>query len=96
MALMVSNSLRDDTGAISSSLLIEIAFSHVPFIAISATYKKIAQGKFKIPSFVSSDAGDLIRKLLQNKPEDRMSLVQVATHPWILKNQLKNAHSRLE
>ncbi|KAH9444238.1 hypothetical protein Pst134EA_032465 [Puccinia striiformis f. sp. tritici] len=51
----------------------------------NATYKKISKVDFSIPSTVSPEASDLIRKLLKHEPQDRLPLPQVATHPWIMK-----------
>ncbi|OAV98015.1 AUR protein kinase [Puccinia triticina 1-1 BBBD Race 1] len=51
----------------------------------NATYKKISKVEFSIPPTVSSEASDLIRKLLKHDPQDRLPLPQVANHPWILK-----------
>lgn len=51
----------------------------------NATYKRIARVDLNIPSFVEEDAADLIRKLLQKDPKKRISLAEVAIHPWIVK-----------
>ncbi|KAH3663468.1 hypothetical protein WICMUC_005907 [Wickerhamomyces mucosus] len=52
-----------------------------------ATYRRIAKVDLKIPPFISTDAADLIRKLLQYDPEKRFPLVDVKNHPWIVKNR---------
>jgi aurora kinase len=73
----------------------------------SATYKRIRNLEYKIPSFVSLEAGDLIRKvgmtelwqgaadvqLLQYKPEDRLPLPGVLKHPWIKKYEKRRSKS---
>ncbi|TNY23079.1 Other/AUR protein kinase [Rhodotorula diobovata] len=51
----------------------------------SATYKKITRLEYSIPSHVSVEAADLIRKLLRLNPLDRLPLKDVAVHPWIKK-----------
>ena len=51
------------------------------------TYRRIARVDLKIPVFVSADASDLIRKLLQYDPEKRYPLEEVKNHPWIVKNR---------
>ncbi|GAA5974520.1 hypothetical protein JCM11641_002072 [Rhodosporidiobolus odoratus] len=56
-----------------------------------ATYKKITRLDFTIPSSVSSEAADVIRRLLQLKPEDRLPLAQVAVHPWIKKYEKRTS-----
>ena len=48
-----------------------------------ATYRRISKVDLKFPSFVSPEAQDLIKKLLQHKPEKRISLEQVLSHSWI-------------
>lgn len=51
------------------------------------TYKRIVSGDLKFPDTVSSDAQDLIRKLLRHKAKDRISLQDVKKHPWVLKHK---------
>ncbi|MBW0464548.1 hypothetical protein O181_004263 [Austropuccinia psidii MF-1] len=58
------------------------------------TYKKISRVDFKIPSSVSAEASDLIRKLLKHEPGDRLPLPMVANHPWILKYAKSSDGSR--
>ncbi|KAI4945649.1 Serine/threonine-protein kinase ark1 [Alternaria rosae] len=50
------------------------------------TQRKIARGEYTVPSFVSSEARDLIKKLLVLDPEKRIALEDVEVHPWILKH----------
>ncbi|KAF2275642.1 serine/threonine-protein kinase 12 [Westerdykella ornata] len=50
------------------------------------TQRKIVRGDYTVPSFVSSEAKDLIKKLLVLDPEKRISLEEVETHPWIIKH----------
>ncbi|ONH67559.1 Spindle assembly checkpoint kinase [Cyberlindnera fabianii] len=52
-----------------------------------STYRRIAKVDLRIPAFVSPDATDLIRKLLQYDPEKRFPLDEVKDHPWITKNR---------
>jgi len=59
-----------------------------PFEELSsskATYRRIARVAFTIPPDVSTEAADLIRRLLQYDPEKRLALRHVLRHPWILK-----------
>ncbi|KAF2002341.1 serine/threonine-protein kinase-like protein [Amniculicola lignicola CBS 123094] len=53
------------------------------------TQRKIMRGEFTVPSFVSSEAKDLIRKLLVLDPEKRIALEDVEKHPWIIKHCAK-------
>ena len=49
------------------------------------TYRRIATVDLRIPSNVSSEAKDLITRLLVHSPEKRIPLDQVLQHPWIVK-----------
>ncbi|KAK9480582.1 kinase-like domain-containing protein [Lipomyces japonicus] len=55
--------------------------------AHKATYKRISKVDLKIPPFVSPEAADLIRRLLQHSPERRFPLEQVPEHPWMVRNR---------
>ncbi|KAG8692229.1 spindle assembly checkpoint kinase [Ceratobasidium sp. 395] len=69
-------------------LMFEFLVGKPPFEDLSgqrATYSKISSVSFQIPSHISREAADLIRKLLQHDPEKRLPLDQVAIHPWILR-----------
>jgi 5'-AMP-activated protein kinase catalytic alpha subunit len=48
----------------------------------SKLYKKILSGEFKIPSFVSKEAGDLLHKILHTDPEKRYKISDIRQHPW--------------
>lgn len=48
------------------------------------TYEKILKVDYKTPDHVSELARDFIGRLLQKKPDDRMSLNQAKNHEWIL------------
>lgn len=45
-------------------------------------YKKITDGKFSIPNFVSEPAKDLLRKILNTDPYRRYTIQQIKAHPW--------------
>ncbi|KDN45400.1 hypothetical protein RSAG8_04987, partial [Rhizoctonia solani AG-8 WAC10335] len=80
-------------------LMFEFLVGKPPFEDLSgqrATYTKISAVSFQIPSHISSDAADLIRKLLQHDPERRLPLTQVATHPWVLRYKRKSDAMQLD
>lgn len=52
------------------------------------TYKKIENAQYRIPSFVSPLANDLISKLLVVDPNERLRHENIISHPWIEQNQL--------
>ncbi|GAD98295.1 serine/threonine protein kinase (Ark1), putative [Paecilomyces variotii No. 5] len=54
------------------------------------TQRRIKRGDMSIPSFVSPEARDLIKRLLVLDPEKRIPLDEIQRHPWILKHCLKN------
>lgn len=45
-------------------------------------YKKIIEGKYALPSFVSEPCKDLIRKLMNTDQEKRYTLAEIKCHPW--------------
>lgn len=47
---------------------------------------KVSRGKYVLPSHLSSDARDLITRLLQREPERRLAIQQVLTHPFFGKH----------
>ncbi|CVK89201.1 probable protein kinase Eg22 [Fusarium mangiferae] len=53
------------------------------------TQRRIARADMSIPSWVSPEATDLIKKLLVLDPEKRIPLEQIQQHPWIIKHCVK-------
>ncbi|VDM58201.1 unnamed protein product [Angiostrongylus costaricensis] len=49
----------------------------------SGTYQAISNVRYSFPNYVSSGARDLINKLLQRRPSDRLSLKGVMEHEWV-------------
>ena len=45
-------------------------------------FKKIKEGKFKIPEHVSDDAQDLLKKILVTNPKKRYTIEQIKNHKW--------------
>ncbi|KAH8109432.1 Pkinase-domain-containing protein [Phellopilus nigrolimitatus] len=54
--------------------------------------EKIIIGTFDIPDWLSPDARDLIRKILQYEPAKRLTIPQILAHPWFA-HSTKNASS---
>ena len=50
-----------------------------------ATFNRISTVRFSFPDYFSSEAKDLISKLLRKNPEERLPLEKVPPHPWIVK-----------
>ncbi|KAJ2215157.1 spindle assembly checkpoint kinase [Coemansia sp. RSA 487] len=51
-----------------------------------ATYRRIAKVDLHIPAFVSSEAANLIKGLLQYDGAKRLPLEEVLNHPWITRH----------
>mmetsp|Transcript_18212 Transcript_18212/g.29606 ORF Transcript_18212/g.29606 Transcript_18212/m.29606 type:complete len:342 (+) Transcript_18212:323-1348(+) len=51
-----------------------------------ATFRKISALDYQFPEYVSTEARDLIGRLLHKQAERRLSLFEVLRHPWIVKN----------
>ena len=45
-------------------------------------YKKIIDGKFNIPHFISDNAKDLLKKILNTDPSKRYNISQIKNHSW--------------
>ncbi|KAF8166575.1 kinase-like domain-containing protein [Mycena galopus ATCC 62051] len=59
--------------------------------SVNNTYARIAKVDLKFPPTISSDAKDLISKLLVYEPQKRVALTEVLRHPWIVKYRQKAA-----
>ncbi|KAJ7671919.1 kinase-like domain-containing protein [Mycena rosella] len=57
--------------------------------SVNNTYRRIARVDLKFPSTISPEAKDLITKLLQYDPRQRLPLTEVLRHPWIVKYRPK-------
>ncbi|CAL8078445.1 unnamed protein product [Calicophoron daubneyi] len=66
-------------------LCYEMLCGHPPFEHEDSdeTYVCIKNVKYTFPSVITPPARDLISKILQRRPEDRLSLENIRTHPWI-------------
>ena len=53
---------------------------------IPALFKKIAQGNYMVPSYLSSGAVRLIRKMLQVNPMQRITIQEIRQDPWFTKD----------
>jgi len=87
---MVENKSHDEKVDLWSLgvLCYEFLCGNPPFEAPdnNGTYKRIAKVDLRFPSHITPKARDLIAKLLQYRPEDRLPLDGVLTHPWIVEH----------
>ena len=54
-------------------------------------YKKILEGEYKTPDFISKEVKDLIKKILNVDPEKRYTIEQIRRHPWYMQCSLPPA-----
>ncbi|CAI2376707.1 unnamed protein product [Moneuplotes crassus] len=48
----------------------------------AALYKKIMDGEYVVPDFISKEAQDIIVKILNTDPEKRLSVEEIKNHAW--------------
>lgn len=53
---------------------------------IPALFKKIAQGNYMVPNYLSSGSVKLIRRMLQVNPVNRITVPEIRQDPWFLKD----------
>lgn len=53
---------------------------------IPTLFKKIAQGNYHIPQFISKPAASIIKKMLQVNPVNRITVQEIRQDPWFTKN----------
>ncbi|KAL6403784.1 AUR protein kinase [Ilyonectria robusta] len=71
-------------------LTYEFLVGEAPFEdSAPVTQRRITRCDMTIPSWVSPEATDLIKKLLVLDPEKRIPLDQIQVHPWIVKHCVK-------
>jgi len=61
---------------------------------IPQLFKKIKAGDFRIPSHVSPEARDLIKRMLTVDPLERITIPQLRDHPWFAVNLPRFLHYR--
>lgn len=73
-------------------LLYALLCGYLPFDDdnINLLYKKIQNGKYELPSWLSQDSVNLLADLLQTDPKRRITMQQLVFHPWVLKGYSSN------
>ena len=55
----------------------------------SQLYKKILSADYKIPKFVSKEASEMLKSILNTDPEKRFTIEQIRDHAWYKQNSEK-------
>lgn len=65
-------------------IMFALICGYLPFEDSNTTvlYKKIINGEFSIPKFVSSDARDLLLSILNTNPSRRFDISRIKAHNW--------------
>ena len=65
-------------------MLYELLVGVPPFYTdnIKALYNSIQKAKLQIPSVISREGRDLLTKMLNRKPRERITISQMKTHPF--------------
>lgn len=58
--------------------------------AVKSTLTRVVMANYKLPSYLSAEAKDLINSLLQKNPKDRIRLEQILDHPFIKRGAVSN------
>ena len=68
----------------SGVILYAMVCGYLPFEdpKTSNLYKKILNADYTIAKFVSADGKDIITKILNTDPDERMTLTQIRAHNW--------------
>lgn len=68
----------------SGVILFAMVCGYLPFDDSNndVLYRKIASGEYKIPSFISDKARDLIKRILNIDPTKRYNIQAIKNHPW--------------
>lgn len=46
-------------------------------------FEDITEGRYKIPDWLDENAKDLLKKMLQINPEERIDVSEILDHPWM-------------
>ncbi|KAJ5787789.1 hypothetical protein N7457_002779 [Penicillium paradoxum] len=68
-------------------ILYALLTGYLPFDGgdLGSTLRLVKKGQYMIPSELSAEAADLIQRILQKRPEDRISMKNIWVHPLFTK-----------
>lgn len=66
-------------------ILFALVCGYLPFedANTSNLYRKILNGEYTTPKWISAEVKDLIRKILETKPEKRLTIPKIREHIWM-------------
>ncbi len=69
-------------------ILFALLAGHLPFDeeVIPALFKKIREAEYQMPTYISPEAQDLIRRMLQPDISRRIQFSEIKKHPWLQQN----------
>ena len=69
-------------------ILFALLAGHLPFDeeVIPALFKKIREAEYQMPTHISPEAQDLIRRMLQPDISRRIQFCEIKKHPWLQQN----------
>jgi len=69
-------------------ILFALLAGHLPFDeeVIPALFKKIREAEYQMPTHISPEAQDLIRRMLQPDISRRILFSEIKKHPWLQQN----------
>ncbi len=60
------------------------------YLDVISTLKRVANVRYVLPEGLSHEAKDLINRILQKDTKKRLTLMQIRTHPFLLKRSIND------
>lgn len=95
VASRASHGLEADVWGLGC-LLYTLLVGRPPFEtqAVKSTLTRVVMDDYRLPSYLSPEAKDLIGCLLQKNPKDRINLEQILEHPFIKRSTVSVAKTK--
>lgn len=80
----------------SGVILFAVLCGYLPFEDENTRnlYKKIIEGDFKLPNWLSLDAQDLMNKILNVEPKKRIRIKEIRQHKWMIDCDIINEENK--
>ena len=71
-------------------ILYTLVCGHVPFEAMTLDelLMQIVRSDYSIPSKLTKEVRDLIKRMLESDPDKRISIAEILSHPWLAQNDI--------